>query len=89
MKLCDLTISEKNELKEKLWEESFYHDGYTDYDYLSVENQAIVDACKTWEDIPDSVMEAAYDIYDFVEEDFFCNTQDQLCDRLGNEKEAV
>lgn len=84
MKYNELTVSERNELRETLFLESITHDGYTDFDYLSPENQDIVMACSDPSEIPEAVMEAAYDIYNFVEEDFFCNTEDQFCDRLGN-----
>lgn len=86
MKYCELTVSEKKELRETLFNESRCHDGYTDFDYLSNENQDIVSACASADDIPEEIVESAYDIYDFVEEDFFCNTEDQFCDRLGNHK---
>lgn len=85
MKYAELTQAEKNELRETLWSESFHHDGYTDFDYLSVEQQEIVDKCQFADDIPEEIVAAAYDIYDFVPGDFFCNTEDQFCDRLGNE----
>jgi hypothetical protein len=88
MKFCELTISEKRELKETLWQESLYHDGYTDYDYLSDDQKNVVDACSDWDDIPDDILESAYDMYDFTPEDFFCNTEDQCCDRLGNPYES-
>ena len=84
MKYNELTVSEKNELRGTLFLESIAHDGYTDFDYLSPENQDIVLNCSDPSEIPEEVMEAAYDIYSFTEEDFFCNTEDQFCDRLGN-----
>ena len=86
MKYCELTESEKKELRDTLLDQSICHDGYTDYDYLSVEQQKIVDNCVFSEDIPEDIMEAAFGIYDFVEGDFFCNVEDQFCDRLGNPK---
>lgn len=85
MKYAELTVSEKKELRDTLWNESIYHDGYTDFDHLSTEEQDIVSNCEFSDDIPESVMESAYGMYDFVEDDFFCNTDDQFCDRLGNE----
>lgn len=85
MKYAELTVSEKKELRDALWSESIYHDGYTDFDYLSAEEQNIVSNCEFSDDIPESVMESAYGMYDFVPGDFFCNTDDQFCDRLGNE----
>lgn len=84
MKYHELTVSEKRELREHLYDESFYHDGYTDFDYLSAEYQDIVSNCVSADDIPEEVMESAYDIYDFTEDDFFCNTEDEFCDRNGN-----
>ena len=53
---------------------------------LSAEEQDIVENCACAEDIPESVMESAYGIYDFVEGDFFCNVEDQFCDKLGNDR---
>ena len=87
MKYCDLREYEKNELRETLWHESCVHDGYTDYDYLSAEQQLVVDNCKTWEEIPEEIMEAAYGVYDFVEEDFFCNIYDD-CEKEDSNNEA-
>ena len=73
MKYCELREEEKYELRSTLWDQSLTHDGYTDYDYLSNEEQAIVDSAEYPDDIPESVMESAFGIYDFVERDFFCN----------------
>lgn len=84
MNYNELTVSEKNELRETLFLESISHDGYTDFDYLSPEDQDIVLNCSDPSEIPEEVMEAAYGSYAFVEGDFFCNTEDQFCDRLGN-----
>ena len=86
MKYYELTVSEKNELRETLFYESCSHDGYTDFDFLTVEQQNIVENCESSEDIPDEVMESAYGSYDFVEGDFFCNVEDQFCDRLGMQR---
>lgn len=85
MKYCELTTSEKAELRDALFAESIYCDGYTDFDFLSDESKTIVHNCEWAEDIPEEIMEEAYGMYDFVEEDFFCNTEDQFCDRNGDE----
>jgi len=85
MKYAELTQAEKNELRSTLWSESIYHDSYSDFNFLSAEEKEIVSNCESPCEIPESVMESAYNMYDFVEEDFFCNTDDQFCDRLGNE----
>lgn len=73
MKYEELREEEKNELRWTLWDQSMHNDGYTDYNYLSVEEQEIVDACAKPEDIPESVMISAFGHYIFCEQDFFCN----------------
>ena len=74
MTYSKLTIDQKNELRERLFDECFHHECYdcTDFDHLSAEEQKIVYDCDWAEDIPDSVMESAYGMYDFVVDDFFC-----------------
>ena len=73
MKYFELREEEKAELRQKLWEDSMYGDGYTEYAYLSAASAEAVDNAARPEDIPESVMEEAFGCYDFVEEDFFCN----------------
>lgn len=87
MKYYELSIAEKKELKEKLWQESFYNDGYTDYDYLSDEQKNVVDACEDWEDIPEEIVESAYSVYDFTTDDFFCDVYDD-CEREDDNNET-
>ncbi len=69
----DLTEEEKSELRDNLWSESVSNYGYSDYDYLSAEEQKMVDNANQPEDIPESVMLSAYGGYSFTEEDFMCN----------------
>lgn len=84
MKYCELTASEKAELRDTLFWASVYPGEDPDFDGLSAEQQEVVSNCDSSDDIPEDIMEAAYGCYDFVEEDFFCNVEDQFCDRLGN-----
>ena len=67
MKLCELSYEEKNELKNTL----YY--GCDEYELLSDDEKNTVDSAVCWEDIPDSILESAFGMYDFVQEDFFCN----------------
>lgn len=85
MKYAELTQAEKNELRESLFYGAMYDEDYTDFRFLSEESKRIVRNCEWAEDIPETVMEESYGMYDFVPGDFFCNTDDQFCDRLGNE----
>lgn len=89
MKYCELTTSEKNELRETLFFESASGEKGTDFDMLSDAEKEIVVACSWWDEISEEIMESAYGMYDFVEQDFFCNTEDQFCDRLGNPIEVA
>ena len=73
MKYCELREEEKAELRETLLDESMRPDGGTDFDSLSNEQKEIVLNCINAEDIPEEIMEAAFGIYDFVEDDFWCN----------------
>lgn len=88
MKYNELTVSEKNELRESLFYGAMHDEDYTDFCFLSEESKQIVRNCEWAEDIPEAVMEEAYEMYDFVESDFFCDMEDQFCDRLGNPKTA-
>lgn len=72
MKYIELNVEEKAELRQNLWEQGIYGDG-CEYSELSAESAQKVDNAASPEDIPESVMEEAFGIYDFVEEDFFCN----------------
>ena len=73
MKYCELTTSEKAELRETLFAESIVCDESRDFNSLSEESKAIVNNCECAEDIPEEVMEEAYGEYDFMVEDFWCN----------------
>ena len=84
MKYCELTASEKAELRDTLFFASLYPNENFDFVCLSAEQQRVVCECACSDDIPEDIMESAYGCYDFVEEDFFCNVEDQFCDRLGN-----
>lgn len=75
MKYCELKTSEKKELRETLFYDSINSDGYTDFDYLSIEEQDTVRNCNDPSEIPEGIMESAYGIYDFAEDDFFCNVE--------------
>lgn len=77
MKYCELTESEKKELREALFYGAAYDEEYMVFSVLSDESKQIVRNCEWAEDIPESVMEEAYDVYDFVEEDFFCNVESE------------
>lgn len=83
MKYCELTISEKAELREDLF--LMYCAGDADFECFSEEIKATISNCDQAEDIPEETMEEVYGGYSFVEEDFFCNTEDQFCDRNGGE----
>lgn len=87
MNYCELTVSEKKELRESLYFGAMDGESY-DFDCLSDESKRIVKNCECADDIPEAVMEEAYGMYDFVEEDFFCNVEDQFCNRIGNPKTA-
>ena len=79
MNYNELREEEKDELRSALFDQSRNHDCYgygTDYDYLSADEQAIVDNCDWPDDIPETVMLSAFGGYSFVEEDFFCNCND-------------
>lgn len=67
MKLCELSSAEKDELKSAL----YY--GCDEYEWLSDDQKAVVDEAEWYWDIPDSVMESAFGMYDFVHADFWCN----------------
>ena len=73
MKYCELREEEKSELRFTLWLQSISNDGDTEFNYLSADEQKIVDNCESPEDIPEAVMVSAFGCYSFVTEDFFCN----------------
>ena len=73
MKYIELREEEKAELRETLLAESIDNDGYTDYNYLSEEEQKIVDNCLYPWEIPEEIMISAFSSYDFVPHDFWCN----------------
>lgn len=71
MKIYELSSAEKGELKEAL----FY--GCDEYEWLSDDEKNAVDSAEWWEDIPDSVIESAFGMYDFVPGDFWCNLESE------------
>ena len=74
MTYFELSADEKNELCNTLYFERLYNaeDSYLLCD-LTNEQQDIIAACNDAEDIPESIMLAVFDCYDFVPEDFWCN----------------
>lgn len=73
MKYRELREEEKQELREALFDRHLWENDDSDFASLSAEEQDIVRNCEWADDIPESVMESAFGMYDFVPEDFFCN----------------
>lgn len=68
MTVYDLTQDEKEELKSNLfW-------GASEADNLDQQEKKTLDQAKTCADIPDAIIFSAYSGYEFVKDDFFCNT---------------
>lgn len=64
----ELTEDELLELKDKL----YWSDG-DDLEAFSYEDMEIIRNCEFPEDIPFELVEKAFGMYSFVDEDFFCN----------------
>lgn len=78
MKYKDLRLEEKQELRGALFDSNLWEDEYSDFASLSAEEQDIVRNCEWAEDIPESVMESAFGMYDFVPQDFWCNLESEV-----------
>ena len=64
----ECTEDELQELKDKL----FWSDG-DELEAFSRDDMIIIENCECSEDIPFELLEKAYGMYTFVDEDFFCN----------------
>lgn len=66
--LCECTEEEIDELKDKL----FWADG-DELESFSREDMEIIENCEVSEDIPFELVDKAFGMYTFVDEDFWCN----------------
>ena len=66
--LNECTEEEIDELKDKL----FWADG-DELESFSREDMEIIENCEVSEDIPFELVDKAFGIYTFVDEDFWCN----------------
>ena len=74
MTYLELNENEKHELRNTLYFEKLYNseDSYLLSD-LTNEQDDIICACDSPEDIPESIMQIVFGIYDFSPDDFWCN----------------
>lgn len=64
----ECTEEELEQLKDKL----FWSDG-DELESFSREDMKIIESCETAEEIPYELLEKAFGMYSFVDEDFWCN----------------
>ena len=64
----ECTEEELEQLKDKL----FWADG-DELESFSREDMEIIESCETAEEIPYELIEKAFGMYTFVDEDFWCN----------------
>lgn len=83
MKYAELSNEEQYELRNNLYMDSLHSDGYTDFDFLSAEEQDVVRACIVPGEIPEEIMLSAYGNYDFVPEDFFINNLNFVLEEIA------
>lgn len=78
MTYLELNENEKQELRNTLYFESLYNaeDSYLLCD-LTNEQDDIIDACDSPDDIPENIMAAIFECFDFVPEDFWCNIDEK------------
>ena len=77
MTYLELNENEKQELRGKLFYDSYYGDeDNTEFYYLTDAQKEIVINCDYPGQIPEEIMIAAFGCYDFVPDDFWCNLED-------------